>query len=226
MPMKRLLPLLLCLSVLPATAQKPQFHTAPQDLSVAAKSYALIDFQSGQTLASQSAHERIEPASLTKLMTAYVVFGALYQKRVALTQAVPVSERAWRVQGSRMFIEPSRTVTVDELMRGMIVQSGNDASIALAEVVAGSEDTFAQLMNKEAGRLGLKNTRFANSTGLPHPEHYSTAHDLGLLAAALRSFWDHETIMTCGLCSVRCRRGTDVVTRPRRRAYELRRKTS
>jgi D-alanyl-D-alanine carboxypeptidase (penicillin-binding protein 5/6) len=184
--MKRLLLLcLLCLAVLPATAQKPPFQAAPQDLSVAAKSYVLIDFQTRQTLTGQNAHERIEPASLTKLMTAYVVFGALYQKRISLAQAVPVSERAWRTQGSRMFIEPNRPVTVDELVRGMIVQSGNDASIALAEAVAGSEDTFAQLMNKEAGRLGLKNTRFANSTGLPHPGHYSTAHDLGLLAAAL-----------------------------------------
>ena len=152
---------------------------------MAAKSYILIDFQTRQTLTGQNVHERIEPASLTKLMTAYVVFGALYQKRISLTQAVPVSERAWRTQGSRMFIEPSRPVTVDELMRGMIVQSGNDASIALAEAVAGSEDAFAQMMNKEAGRLGMKNTRFANSTGLPHPEHYSTAHDLALLAAAL-----------------------------------------
>ncbi|HEX8873253.1 MAG TPA: D-alanyl-D-alanine carboxypeptidase family protein [Nitrosospira sp.] len=183
--MKRLFPLLPCLFVLSATAQQPQFNTAPQDLSVAAKSYILVDFQSGQTLASQNVHERVEPASLTKLMTAYVVFGALYQKRIALTQAVPVSERAWRAQGSRMFIEPNRPVTVDELIRGMIVQSGNDASIALAEAIAGSESAFAQMMNKEAGRLGMKNTRFVNSTGLPHPEHFSTAHDLGLLAAAI-----------------------------------------
>ncbi|WP_090829183.1 D-alanyl-D-alanine carboxypeptidase family protein [Nitrosovibrio tenuis] len=183
--MKRLFPLLLSLFALSATAQQPQIHAAPQDLSVAAKSYVLIDFQTGQTLASQNVHERAEPASLTKLMTAYVVFGALYQKRIALTQAVPVSEHAWRVQGSRMFIEPSRPVTVDELVRGMIVQSGNDASVALAEAVAGSEGAFVQMMNKEAGRLGMRNTRFANSTGLPHPEHYSTAHDLGLLAAAI-----------------------------------------
>ena len=117
-------------------------------------------------------------------MTAYVVFAALYQKRITLTQAVPVSERAWRTQGSRMFIEPSRPVTVDELMRGMIVQSGNDASIALAEAVAGSEECFRTIDEQGGGRLGMKNTRFANSTGLPHPGHYSTAHDLALLAAA------------------------------------------
>ncbi len=183
--MKRFLPLLLCLFALPVTAQQSQLYIVPQTLSVAAKSYVLTDFQSGQTLVSQNARERVEPASLTKLMTAYVVFSALYQKRITLTQPVAVSERAWRAPGSRMFIEPSKTVTVDELMRGMIVQSGNDACIALAEAVSGSESSFVQLMNKEAKRLGMKDTRFANSTGLPHPEHYSTAHDLALLGAAM-----------------------------------------
>jgi len=184
--MKRLLPLLLCLSAFPVAAQKSQHDVAPQPaLSVAANSYILTDFQSGQTLASQNVHERVEPASLTKLMTAHVVFSALQQKRITLTQVVSVSERAWRTQGSRMFIEPNRPVTVDELMRGMIVQSGNDACIALAEAVAGTESAFVQMMNKEAGRLGMKNTRFANSTGLPHPEHYTTARDLALLAAAM-----------------------------------------
>ncbi len=184
--MKRLFTLLLCLSALPVLAQKTQHDVPPQPaLSVAAKSYILTDFQSGQTLASQNVHERVEPASLTKLMTAHVVFSALQQKRISLTQVVPVSERAWRTQGSRMFIEPNRPVTVDELMRGMIVQSGNDACIALAEAVAGTESAFVQMMNKEAGRLGMKNTRFANSTGLPHPEHYTTARDLALLAAAM-----------------------------------------
>jgi len=184
--MKRLLPLLLCLSAFPVVAQKSQYDVAPQPaLSVAANSYILTDFQSGQTLASQNVHERVEPASLTKLMTAHVVFSALQQKRITLTQVVSVSERAWRTQGSRMFIEPNRPVTVDELMRGMIVQSGNDACIALAEAVAGTESAFVQMMNKEAGRLGMKNTRFANSTGLPHPEHYTTARDLALLAAAM-----------------------------------------
>ncbi|MBN9131846.1 MAG: peptidase [Nitrosomonadales bacterium SCN 54-20] len=183
--MRRLLPLSLCLLALPLAAQQPQFHTPPQTLSVAAKSYMLADLQSGQVLVSKNGHERVEPASLTKLMTAYVVFAALYQKRVTLTQAVPVSTHAWRAQGSRMFIEPKKPVTVDELIRGMIVQSGNDASIALAEAVSGSEEAFAQAMNKEAMRLGMKNTRFANSTGLPNPDHYSTAYDLALLATAI-----------------------------------------
>ena len=183
--MKRFLPLLLCLLALPVTAQQSQLYIVPQTLSLAAKSYVLADFQSGQTLVSQNARERVEPASLTKLMTAYVVFSALHQKRITLTQPVAVSERAWRAQGSRMIIEPSKPVTVDELMRGMIVQSGNDACIALAEAVSGSESGFVQLMNKEAKRLGMKDTRFANSTGLPNPEHYSTAHDLALLGAAM-----------------------------------------
>ncbi|MEO8991867.1 MAG: D-alanyl-D-alanine carboxypeptidase family protein [Nitrosospira sp.] len=183
--MRRLFPLLFCVLALPVAAQQAKLSTAPQTLSVAAKSYILTDFQSGQTLFGQNVHERVEPASLTKIMTAYVVFSALHQKRITLTQVVAVSEQAWRAPGSRMFIEPSRTVTIDELIRGMIVQSGNDACIALAETISGSESAFVQVMNKEASRLGMKNTRFANSTGLPDPAHYSTAYDLSLLAAAM-----------------------------------------
>jgi len=161
-------------------------------LSMAAKAYILTDFQSGQTLVGQNIHKRVEPASLTKIMTAHVTFTALKQKRITLTQTVPVSENAWHVHGSRMFIEPGKSVTVGELVRGLIVQSGNDASIALAEAVAGSEESFAQMMNKEADRLGMKNTHFANSTGLPHPEHYTTAHDLSLLVTdMIRNFPEH-----------------------------------
>jgi len=161
-------------------------------LSMAAKAYILTDFQSGQTLVGQNIHKRVEPASLTKIMTAHVTFTALKQKRITLTQTVPVSENAWHVHGSRMFIEPGKSVTVGELVRGLIVQSGNDASIALAEAVAGSEESFAQMMNKEADRLGMKNTHFANSTGLPHPEHYTTAHDLALLVTdMIRNFPEH-----------------------------------
>ena len=186
--MKHLLLLLLCLTAYPplAFAQQPTYYPPPQStLPVAAKAYILTDFQSGQALVSQNIDERVEPASLTKLMTAHVVFSALKQKRITLTQTVPVSERAWRAPGSRMFIEPNLPVTVDELLRGMIVQSGNDACIALAEAIAGSEEAFAQMMNQEAARLGMKNTRYVNSTGLPHPEHYSTTRDLALLAAAM-----------------------------------------
>jgi D-alanyl-D-alanine carboxypeptidase (penicillin-binding protein 5/6) len=159
---------------------------------IAAKAYVLFDFTSGQPLVMHNPHERVEPASLTKLMTAYLVFNALKQKTIKPDQVVPVSERAWRAEGSRMFIEPRKPVTVDELIRGMIVQSGNDACIALAEVIAGSEEIFAQMMSREAQRLGMKNTSFMNSTGLPHPQHYSTAHDLALLAAAIvRDFPEH-----------------------------------
>jgi D-alanyl-D-alanine carboxypeptidase (penicillin-binding protein 5/6) len=159
---------------------------------IAAKAYVLFDFTSGQPLVMHNPHERVEPASLTKLMTAYLVFNALKQKTIKPDQVVPVSERAWRAEGSRMFIEPRKPVTVDELIRGMIVQSGNDACIALAEVIAGSEEIFAQMMSREAQRLGMKNTSFMNSTGLPHPQHYSTAHDLAVLAAAIvRDFPEH-----------------------------------
>ena len=143
------------------------------------------DLSSGQVLASQKPDERFEPASLTKLMTAYLVFAALRDKKLSPGQAVNVSERAWRAPGSKMFIEPRRPVSVDELIRGMVVHSGNDACIALAEAVAGAEEAFVERMNREAARLGMKNSRFVNATGLPHPQHYSTAQDLYLLGAAL-----------------------------------------
>jgi D-alanyl-D-alanine carboxypeptidase (penicillin-binding protein 5/6) len=158
---------------------------APQPPSIIGRSWMVGDLSSGQVLASNKADERIEPASLTKLMTAYVVFGALREKKISREQQARVSVRAWRAPGSRMFIDPRRPVTIDELIRGMEVQSGNDACIALAEAVAGSEEVFAQMMNREAERLGLKNTRFANATGLPDAKHYSTAADLYRLSAAL-----------------------------------------
>ena len=175
-------PLLVALACLALPARAIDLPTPPP---VAAKAFLLLDTQSGQVLQSQAPDDRMEPASLTKLMTAYVVFGALREQRINLTQGAPVSERAWKAEGSRMFIEPKKPVTVEELVQGMIIQSGNDACIALAELVAGSEDLFAQLMNKEAQRLGMKNTHFVNSTGLPDPQHYSTARDLATLAAAL-----------------------------------------
>jgi D-alanyl-D-alanine carboxypeptidase (penicillin-binding protein 5/6) len=180
--MKRLLPIVICLIAFLSAQVSAQQQP---DISIAAKAYMLSDYQSGQVLASKNAHERVEPASLTKLMTAYIVFSALKQNRVRLDQVVPVSNRAWRMIGSRMFIEPNKNVTVDELIRGMIVQSGNDACIALAEIVAGSEEAFVQLMNQEAQRLGMKDTHFMNTTGLPHPDHYTSVHDLTLLAVAI-----------------------------------------
>jgi len=157
----------------------------PPAPDIAAKSFVLLDYQSGQLLQAQNADARIEPASLTKLMTAYLAFTAVKQGRLKLDQELPVSEKAWRTEGSRMFIDPKTPVRVEDLLKGMIVQSGNDACITLAEGIAGSEEAFAELMNREAKRLGLANTRFMNSTGLPHPQHYSTARDLALLAAAV-----------------------------------------
>ena len=175
--------LLLLLTLGIAAASFAQTSVLPP--AMAARSYVLLDSHSGQTLASSKESERVEPASLTKLMTAYLTFAAIRQKKIAPTQNAPVSERASKADGSRMFIEPKKPVTVDELMHGMIVQSGNDACIALAELIASSEDAFAQLMNREAQRLGMKDTHFVNATGLPNPQHYSTAHDLALLASAV-----------------------------------------
>jgi D-alanyl-D-alanine carboxypeptidase (penicillin-binding protein 5/6) len=152
---------------------------------IAAKAYVLVDTLSGQTLVAQSADEPREPASLTKLMTAYIAFRALKDKELTPSQMVTVSEKAWRAEGSRMFIEPKKAVSVDELLRGEIVQSGNDAAIALAEAVSGSEEAFVVRMNQEAARLGMKSTRFANATGLPSPQHVSTAADLARVATAL-----------------------------------------
>ena len=163
-------------------APAPSAPVAPQ---IAAKSWILVDFQSSSVLASLNADERIEPASLTKLMTAYIVFGAIAQKKLDLNQSVPVSQHAWKAEGSRMFVEPKHPVTVDELLHGTIIQSGNDSSIALAEAIAGSEESFAEVMNREAQRLGMKNSHFVNATGLPNPQHYSTAADLALSANAI-----------------------------------------
>src|SRR5262245_7726201 len=165
---------------------------APQPPSVIGKSWMLGDLSSGEVLAAQRADERFEPASLTKLMTAYVVFGALRDRKLAPDQQVQVSARAWKAAGSRMFIEPRRPVTVDELVRGMVVQSGNDACIALAEAVAGNEEVFVQMMNREAARLGMKNTNYMNASGLPDAQHYSTAQDLYALSAALIKDFPNE----------------------------------
>ena len=196
--MKYLILIALLLVSLPIFSQqtsKNQSKLQPQslsELSITTDTYILTDFQSGHTLVSQNATKRVEPASLTKMMTAHITFSALRQKRITLKQIVPVSEKAWRAKGSRMFIEPGKPVTVEELVSGLIVQSGNDASIALAEAIAGSEEGFVQMMNKEAERIGMKNTHFVNSTGLPNPEHFTTAHDLALLVSdMIRRFPEH-----------------------------------
>ncbi|OON59182.1 peptidase [Massilia sp. KIM] len=159
--------------------------------AIAAKSWLLLDATSGQVIASQDPNARIEPASLTKVMTAYVTFAAIREKRLALNQMVNVSVRAWKVDNSssKMFIDPATPVSVNDLLHGLMVQSGNDAAVALAEAVAGDEGTFVTLMNREAQRMGLKNTRFANPHGLPDPNNYSTAQDLATLAAnVIRDF--------------------------------------
>ena len=185
--------ILLLLSLLPLSAfaqsSAPLIPPAP---AIAARAWLLLDFQSRQVIAARNLDDRVEPASLTKLMTAYLVFDALRQKRLAPEQVIPISEKAWKADGSRMFVEPRKPVTADELIHGMIIQSGNDATIALAEAVGGSEESFAALMNKQASRMGLANTHFVNATGLPDPQHYSTARDLATLAAnVIRDFPEH-----------------------------------
>jgi len=171
--------------LVPAAAQLPTVQADVPPPIMSARAYVLFDASSGQVLASLAASDRFEPASLTKLMTAYLVFDALKTKKLTLNQTVTVSERAWKAQGSRTFIDPKQTPSVEMLIRGMIVQSGNDASIALAEAVAGSEEVFAQLMNRQAQKLGMKSSNFLNATGLPNAQHYSTAEDLLILAAAV-----------------------------------------
>ncbi len=164
----------------------------PKPPEVAAKAYVLMDYTSGRILAESNADQRLEPASLTKIMTAHVVFRAIQEGRVSLTDEVLISEKAWRTGGSKTFVEIGNRIPMEVLLKGMIVQSGNDASVALAEHTAGSETTFAELMNTEAKRLGLSNSHFMNGTGLPDPQHYSTARDLALLAAAtIREFPDY-----------------------------------
>ena len=160
-----------------------------------AKSWILIDHATGQILAENDADSRGEPASLTKMMTAYLTFKALRAGTITETQYVQVSTKAWRQEGSRMFIEPRTPVSVADLIRGVIVQSGNDACIAIAELLGGSEEGFAKMMNQEAERLGMSNTHFINSNGLSHPGHYSTARDLAALAGAIiRDFPDYYSL--------------------------------
>ena len=156
--------------------------TAPK---VAAKSYILQDFASGRILVEHDADQRLPPASITKLMTAYVVSHELEAGNITLTDEVLISEKAWRMVGSRSFIEVNTKVPVEVLLRGMIIQSGNDAAVALAEHIAGSEETFAQMMNQYAQQLGMFNTNYRNSTGLPDSDHYTTAKDIALLSAAI-----------------------------------------
>ena len=157
----------------------------PQAPEIAARAYLLIDVTANQVLAELDADKPVEPASLTKLMTAYLVFDALKAKKITLEQTFPVSERAWKMPGSRMFIDPKMKVPVEDLIKGMVVQSGNDATMALAEGVGGTVDHFVQMMNAQAKALGMKSTGYKNPEGLTEPGHITTARDLGVLASRL-----------------------------------------
>ena len=167
-------------------------YVIPSPPSIAAESFLLIDFHSGHVLASKNANERVEPASLTKIMTGYVVINELKNDNISMDDMVTISHKAWKMPGSKMFIEVGKQVSVRDLIKGMVIQSGNDASVALAEMVAGSEEVFAQLMNKYATTIGMTNTHFINATGLPHEDHYTSAHDLALLTKALITEFPEE----------------------------------
>jgi D-alanyl-D-alanine carboxypeptidase (penicillin-binding protein 5/6) len=176
--------------VVVACTMLPPFGAAlaailPDAPSIGARAYILQDFDSGRVLSEANADERVEPASLTKIMTAYVVFKELKQGNISMEDEVRVSEKAWRMGGSKMFIEVDTKVSIDDLLKGLIIQSGNDASVALAEFIAGDEGAFADLMNQYALRLGMSGSHFVNASGLPDPEHYTTARDSATLAAAM-----------------------------------------
>lgn len=155
------------------------------------QSYILVDYHSNKVLAEKDSEKRIDPASLTKMMTVYIVDAELESGRLSLDQEIAVSDKAWRTEGSRMFVETGKKIKVDDLLKGVIIQSGNDASVALAEYIAGTEEAFAELMNQQAAKLGMKNTHFTNATGIPDSNHYTTAKDLSILSQALvRDFPD------------------------------------
>lgn len=176
-----------CLAWLGAVAAAAAQGPAPpaQLPPIAAKAWLLLDYQTQHVIAERNTDERVEPASLTKLMSAYLVFDALKRQQISADQRPPISARAAKMPGSRMFLEPGNPATVDELLHGVIVQSGNDATVTLAEAVAGSEEAFVERMNQRAASMGLTGTHFANTTGLPNPHHFSTTSDLARLAVAL-----------------------------------------
>lgn len=183
--MRRLLVTVVGLFAMAATLVAQSAVVQPTPPAIKARAYILQDYDSGRVLAEVNADEPVEPASLTKMMTVYVVLAQLAEDKFQLDDPVLISKKAWKMGGSKMFIEVGKAVPVEDLLKGVIIQSGNDASVALAEFVAGDESTFADLMNRYAVRLGMTNTKFVNSSGLPHPDHYSTARDMANLAAAL-----------------------------------------
>ncbi|RLJ17021.1 serine-type D-Ala-D-Ala carboxypeptidase [bacterium endosymbiont of Escarpia laminata] len=179
--------LILCWFFPAAAALAKQPIPTPPKLT--ASGYLLIDFDSGKILANKNTAQRLEPASLTKIMTAYAVFRELKEGNIRLDEEVLISEKAWRTGGSKMFIEVGKRVRLEDLIKGMIIQSGNDACVALAEHIAGSESTFAEVMNNHAQRLGMLNSHFVNSTGLPDEDHYTTPEDIAKVAiATIREF--------------------------------------
>nr|WP_294863967.1 D-alanyl-D-alanine carboxypeptidase family protein [uncultured Pseudogulbenkiania sp.] len=183
--MKKLTSLLVAAAVALPSVSFANAPFVPPVPEIAGKAYYLVDFYSGQVVASSDPDKRIAPASLTKLMTGYLTYKAIKEKRLTLDQKLTVSHKGWTTGGSRMFLDPKVPVSVDDLIKGMDVQSGNDACVTLAEAIAGSEEAFGQMMTAEARRLGMNNTQFRNATGLPNPEHYTTVHDLGILASAI-----------------------------------------
>lgn len=185
MPSAKLLLSVLAALLLSAAAPSAAQSPVPAPPSIGATSYVLVDFHSDAVIAEHEASARVEPASITKLMTSFIVFSEIADGRLALDDDVLISEKAWRTEGSRMFVEVGERVTIESLLKGVIIQSGNDASVALAEHVAGSEEVFAGMMNEAAGRLGMSDTHYVNATGLPHPEQYTSARDVATLAAAL-----------------------------------------
>jgi D-alanyl-D-alanine carboxypeptidase (penicillin-binding protein 5/6) len=185
MPSSRLIQLVVLSFVSLASSVVSAAVPIPKPPAIDARSYALVDFQSGRVLAEYKADVQSEPASITKLMTGYGVFRALREKRLSLNDSVTISEHAWKAEGSRTFAQVGTQIPVDTLIKGMIVQSGNDATIALAEKLGGTEDGFVQMMNSYAAELGLKNSHFENSWGGPGPTHYMSAHDIATLSRVL-----------------------------------------
>lgn len=179
------LPAVVVMLLLMAAASSPAAVVTPTPPKVAARSHILVDYDSGKILTQENADERLEPASLTKMMTSYVVFSELREGNIQLSDRVRISEKAWRMTGSRMFIEVGKEVTVEDLLKGLIIQSGNDASVALAEHVAGDEVAFSGLMNQYAKKLGMLTSQFQNASGLPGDAHYTSARDMAKIAAAL-----------------------------------------
>ncbi len=188
--MKKLV-LFWCLGLLVSVVAQAQMPQAPE---IAARAYLLLDVTANQVLAQKEADTPVEPASLTKLMTAYLVFDALRNKKISLQQTLPVSAKAWKMPGSRMFIDPKMQVPVEDLIKGMIVQSGNDATMALAEGIGGTAEHFVSMMNAQAKALGMHNTGFKNPEGLTEPGHTTTARDLSILATRLMSDFPNDVV--------------------------------